>query len=147
MPRPGIILVADNNRATREMIHRLFPDHPSARALRFMENGSQLLEYLEKNNPDTYPIINPLPGIILINQDTNAQKEKEVIRKIKSDPRWRSIPVIVLAGLADQEEARKAYLIGVNSYIVKPACPAEINKMFTTLFRYWLEMAKAPGSA
>ena len=44
----------------------------------------------------------------------------EVPRRIKSDPRMKVIPVVVLTSSQEQNDVVESYQLGVNSYIVKP---------------------------
>jgi hypothetical protein len=49
----------------------------------------------------------------------------EVLRQIKSHPKFGKIPVIVLTNSAEDSDIEEAYTLGCNSYIVKPV---EFNK-------------------
>ncbi|HBJ88071.1 MAG TPA: hypothetical protein DDZ88_30285 [Verrucomicrobiales bacterium] len=44
----------------------------------------------------------------------------EVLRRLKSDPQLRKLPVIMLTTTDDPREIQRCHLLGCNSYIVKP---------------------------
>ena len=44
----------------------------------------------------------------------------ESLKRIKSDPRTKAIPVVVLTSSREQNDVVRSYNYGVNSYIVKP---------------------------
>ena len=43
-----------------------------------------------------------------------------VLERLKSDPQLRTIPVLMLTSTDDQVEVNKCYVLGANTYIVKP---------------------------
>ncbi|MGZ8218251.1 response regulator [Methylomagnum sp.] len=45
----------------------------------------------------------------------------DVLRQIKEQPTLRGIPVVVLTSSEEGRDIRAAYLLGANSYLVKPA--------------------------
>jgi len=44
----------------------------------------------------------------------------EVLRRLKSDRRTRSIPVVILTSSREERDIVESYELGVNSYIRKP---------------------------
>jgi CheY-like chemotaxis protein len=70
-----------------------------------------------------------LPDLILMDLALPNMDGWEATRRLKSDPRTRTIPVIALTAIAmrgDEEEARAA---GCDDYITKPARPIAIREM------------------
>jgi two-component system response regulator len=62
----------------------------------------------------------------------------EVLRRLKSDERTRSIPVVVLTSSRAEPDIAEAYRLGVNSYIVKPVDFEKFTDVMQTLGAYWL---------
>jgi CheY-like chemotaxis protein len=69
----------------------------------------------------------------------------EVLKRLKSDARTRSIPVIVLTSSAEERDIVESYDLGVNSYIVKPVDFQQFNEAIRQLGLYWLVMNQAPA--
>ena len=68
----------------------------------------------------------------------------EVLQRIKSDDRTRTIPVVVLTSSQEERDIAKSYDLGVNSYMVKPV---EFDKFFQVVEElgfYWLSLNKVP---
>ncbi len=65
----------------------------------------------------------------------------EVLKVIRSNPTTREAPVIVLTGLIDNQDMKKAYDLGANYYITKPFTPAQLNYgtmlMFGEVENFW----------
>jgi two-component system response regulator len=64
----------------------------------------------------------------------------EVLRRIKADPRTRTLPIVVLTSSREQHDVNEAYTAGANSYIVKPIEYAEIVAKLGDVVRYWLQL-------
>ncbi len=62
----------------------------------------------------------------------------EVLRLLKSDPRTRAIPVVVLTSSKEQRDVAESYRLGVNSYIVKPVNFESYAEAVRDLGLYWL---------
>lgn len=52
----------------------------------------------------------------------------EVLREIREDPKWKSLPFILISGVKGGEKVRTALELGVNEYMVKPIYPETIMK-------------------
>jgi CheY-like chemotaxis protein len=44
----------------------------------------------------------------------------DILAWLKQSPRYRPIAVVILAGVDSMEEIRRAYRMGVNSFLTKP---------------------------
>ena len=70
----------------------------------------------------------------------------EVLEKIKSDDRSKSIPVVVLTSSDHDKDILKSYSSGANSYIVKPV---ELDNFISTVEKiglYFLELNRTLSS-
>jgi CheY-like chemotaxis protein len=68
----------------------------------------------------------------------------EVLKRIKSDPRTMSIPVVVLTSSKEQSDVVQSYRLGVNSYIVKPVNFDRFVTAVQDLGMYWLLLNQPP---
>ena len=66
------------------------------------------------------------------------------MREIKSDPELRSIPVIVLTTSQADDDVRRVYELGVNSYIRKPVSFEELVDVMRMLDKYWFGLVQLP---
>jgi CheY-like chemotaxis protein len=63
-----------------------------------------------------------------------------VLHVVKNRPHLRGIPVVMLTGVDDDDQKRRAAQIGANSYILKPLSPMEMLKAVRMATDYWLNL-------
>ena len=68
----------------------------------------------------------------------------EILRALKSDPRTRAVPVVVMTSSRQQRDMVDSYHLGVNSYIQKPINFGEFQEVIRQLGYYWLAVNQPP---
>ena len=140
-----VILMADDDEDDCLLAKRVFEDVGIAGELRFVEDGEKLMVYLHRQGEYTDPEQSPCPDIVLLDLNMPRKDGREALREIKSDPRFRSIPVVILTTSNEDGDILLAYNAGASSFIVKPLTFAGWSEMATTLRRYWLETVTRPS--
>ncbi len=91
--------------------------------LRRARNGDEAIQLLEAAAPDLLLLDLKMPG----------RSGHEVLEKVKSDERLRSIPVAVLTSSDRDEDVAKSYGLGGNHFITKPENPADLEAKLRSL--------------
>jgi two-component system, response regulator len=86
------------------------------------------------------------PKLILLDLKLPKIDGIEVLRRIRSDPRTRLVPVVVLTTSSEDRDIVEAYKLGVNSYIIKPVDFEQFNDVTNRLGFYWLILNQQPSS-
>jgi CheY-like chemotaxis protein len=145
MPDNAItILLADDDEDDRLMTRDALRDARLHNDLRFVIDGVDLMDYLQRRGRHADPESSPRPGLILLDLNMPRMDGREALERIKSDPNLRSIPVIILTTSKAEEDIIRTYDLGVNSFITKPVTflgLVDVMKVFT---RYWLEIVDLP---
>jgi len=68
----------------------------------------------------------------------------EVLRRIRSDPRTRGYPVVVLTSSKEDQDIAMSYDLGANSYIRKPVDFQQFIEAVRQLGLYWLLLNEPP---
>ena len=85
-----------------------------------------------------------LPRLILLDLNLPRMNGLEVLQRVKSDPRTRHVPVVVLTSSQEERDLIDSYRLGVNSYIVKPVDFENFSAAIGELGFYWLLVNKPP---
>jgi two-component system, response regulator len=68
----------------------------------------------------------------------------EVLKRLKSDPRTNTIPVVILTSSKEERDLIKGYGLGANSYIQKPVDFQQFRDTVKSVGLYWLLVNQAP---
>lgn len=140
---PINILMADDDPDDRILMKEALEENKLPSVIHFVEDGKELLDYLNKRGKfedvETFR-----PGLILLDLNMPKIDGREALRLIKSDPRLRRIPVIILTTSKAEDDIFKTYDLGVNSFICKPVSFAELVAVTSEIGRYWLGTVALP---
>lgn len=109
-----------------------------------VEDGVSALEYLFCSGAHADRVPPTLPRMVLLDLKLPKVDGLEVLRRIKSDPRTRGLPSVVLSSSREPRDIQEAYLRGANSYVVKPIGYAEMIATLGEIVRYWFELNETP---
>lgn len=139
-----VILLVDDDPGDREITRRALAQCGIDGELHVVEDGDQALEYLEHNGPFANPARAPQPHLILLDLNMPGKSGLEVLEQIRRDPRLKRIPVVLWTTSEAEEDIKRAYELGVNSYVVKPTNLEECTATIRKLEAYWLDTVKLP---
>ena len=69
-----------------------------------------------------------------------------VLRRLKADPRLRSVPVVMLTSSREERDIVESYRLGVNSYIVKPIDFEQFSESVRQVGQYWVSLNESSSS-
>ena len=103
-----------------------------------VEDGERAIAYLSGLGPYADRAMYPLPSLILLDLKMPRATGFEVLKWIREHPELGNLPVVVLSGSELQEDVRKAYGVGANSYLVKPIGFEALVNMVRNITSVWL---------
>lgn len=139
-----IILMADDDEEDRMLAEDALQEARLTNELHFVEDGEELIDYLQRKGNYTHLKDTPLPGLILLDLNMPKKDGREALREIKTDPYLKSIPVVVLTTSSSDMDVIKTYDLGVNSFITKPVTFEGLVEVMKQLKSYWFEIVKLP---
>lgn len=86
----------------------------------------------------------PLPVLLLLDLKLPAMSGLEFLRWLRQEPVLSRAPVIVLTHPGPDSEIERAYELGCNSFLVKPASFNTLLVMMQALVQYWLGLNLPP---
>ena len=138
------ILLADDDPDDRQLTRDAFAENRLANMLNTVEDGEELMEYLQRRGRYTNLKDAPLPGLILLDLNMPRKDGREALKEIKADVNLRRIPIVVLTTSKAEEDILRTYDLGVNSYITKPVTFKSLVELIKLLGRYWFEVVELP---
>ena len=137
------ILIAEDDADDRFLLQTVFDEKGYTDKLEFVENGVELLEYL--NNLIKHGNGAHFPSIILLDLNMPKKDGREALRDIKEHPILKKIPVIVFTTTRSENEITRCYELGANTYVVKPVSFDGLIKVVDEIRAYWINTASIPA--
>ena len=146
MSSPEVLLVEDNP-SDVELARHAFARNNLAAVLHVARDGVEALEFLFATGPHACRAGRRPPRLVLLDLKLPRLDGLEVLRRVKADPRTRSIPVVMLSTSCEDRDVDASYGLGVNSYVVKPVDFEQFMRAVAILGTYWLVLNEAPTDA
>ncbi|MEJ5960822.1 response regulator [Pedobacter immunditicola] len=80
------------------------------------------------------------PKLILLDLKMPKVSGIQVLEKVKSDPDFKSIPVVMLTSSNESPDIEKCFALGANSYIVKPVDSDNFFKAIKEIGLFWIKL-------
>jgi len=139
-----IVLIEDNPHDA-ELALRALKKSGLANKVQWLQDGVEALDFLFATGAYAHRQVNHRPKVILLDLKLPKVDGLEILRRLKADPRTRSIPVVVMTSSQEEQDIVESYRLGVNSYIVKPVDFDKFAQSVADLGLYWLLLNKVPA--
>ena len=136
MTQPLILLLEDNPDDADLMRIALQECHFGG-DLVVLENGQETLDFVYGEGSHAGRPYRPGPLLILIDLKLPGLSGLEVLRILKSDPRSRHFPAVVLSTSEVRSDVHQAYEFGANAYLRKPVTLGSFIAVVGSLIRFW----------
>ncbi len=140
------ILMAEDDPDDRMFSQEALEEAHLTNRIYFVEDGEELLDYLNCRGKYVTPSSCPIPGLILLDLNMPRKDGREALTEIKADPRLRHIPVVVLTTSKAEEDILRSYDLGVSGYITKPVTFERLIEIMKVLGQYWFEIVELPSN-
>lgn len=138
------ILLVEDSPEDLELTCRALKNANLGNHLQVARDGAEALDFLFCEGEFSGRQVEDTPKLILLDLKLPKVDGLEVLQRIKSDPRTRHIPVVVLTSSKEQKDIVESYALGVNSYIVKPVNFEGFAQAVQKLGIYWLLLNQPP---
>jgi CheY-like chemotaxis protein len=139
------ILLVEDNVDDIELTRRAFRKARIANPLQVVHDGAEALEFLLATGRYARRRPDEAPGVILLDLNLPKVPGLEVLRQIRTDPRTREIPVVVLTASNQDRDIAACRRLGVEHYIVKPVGFQNFSEVTPHLSLEWALKKPARG--
>ena len=139
MSANGPILLVEDNPMDVDLTIRAFKRRHVTNPVEVARDGEEALAWIPR-----WEAGEARPAIILLDLKLPRVDGMEVLRRLKSHPVIRTIPVVVLTTSAEDGDIQTAYQLGANSYIVKPVDFDAFVEVAAQIDLYWAILNKPP---
>ena len=139
------ILLVEDNPNDVELTLRALKKANISNQIHVVRDGEEATEFIFCEGKFANRRIEDTPSVILLDLKLPKIDGLEILKRIKSDPRTKSIPVIVLTSSREQKDILESYNLGTNSYIVKPVNFEQFAAAVQQLGLYWLVLNQPPN--
>lgn len=138
-----IILLVEDNPDDELLTLMAFKDNNITNEVVVAHDGVEALDFLFGNENGNQPEEDNLPQVILLDLNLPKVNGLEVLQQIRSHPRTRLLPVVILTSSKEEVDIIKSYRLGANSYVRKPVDFEQFSEAIKQLGLYWLSLNEA----
>jgi CheY-like chemotaxis protein len=135
--KTDILLVADHPGETA-LVLKVLNKAKVINRIHVLTEGREILNFLGRTGPYQDAPSLPAETLILLSLSLQTPSGIEVLRKLKSDERTRTLPVIMLAASQEDRGVMEGYKLGANACIVQPMDIAKFIEAVAELRLGWL---------
>ena len=128
------LLVVEDNETDVFCLKQAFEKNGIGKVIVTASNGEEALAYLNGESPD---FDGRIPNLTLLDLNMPIMNGFEFLEAIKSDPRLKTIPVVILTSSTSEVDMNDSYNNNIAGYIEKPMDPDGYIEVVRVLNQYW----------
>ena len=138
-----ILLVEDNQDDMDLALHALRREK-LANSIFVARDGEEALDFLFCRGAFAQRSFDHPPKLVLLDLKLPKVDGMEVLKQVKSDPRTKTIPVVIMTSSKEERDLVAGYNLGANSYIQKPVDFEQFRETVKSVGLYWVVINQAP---
>jgi CheY-like chemotaxis protein len=135
------ILLLEDEAADAYLVKVALKENKVLARLHHVLDGREGMGFLQKTGDYSNA---PRPDLILLDLNMPRMNGYEFLASVKSDERFKSIPIVVLTTSDVESDILRAYQLGAASYITKPTGMDQFISMIDKLSDYWINVVCLP---
>ncbi len=137
------ILLAEDNPKDVELTLEALSEHNLANFVQVVHDGVEVMAFLrcEGDYSDREP---SNPVVILLDIKMPRKNGIDVLRELREDPDFKTIPVVMLTSSRETPDLLTCYELGVNAYVVKPVEFTDFVHVIRQLGIFWALINEPP---
>jgi CheY-like chemotaxis protein len=138
------ILIVDDDIDARDLLLLALERIGISSKVACVNGGNEAVAYLRGEGVYADRERFPYPSLLITDLKMPDGDGFRLLEQLRSMPRYRVVPTIVMSASSDADDIRKSYMLGATSYFVKPAGFAALERLLKLLYQTWL-LAEIPA--
>jgi two-component system, response regulator len=139
-----VILLVEDNPDDEALTVRALRKNMILNEVVVARDGVQALDYLFGEGPHAGRDVREMPQVVLLDLKLPKLDGLAVLRRLRSDPRTKLLPVVILTSSNEDQDRMDGYGLGANSYVRKPVDFDQFVDAAKQLGLYWLVLNEPP---
>lgn len=138
------ILLVEDNADDEELTLLSLRKNNLTHEIIVVRDGVEAIEFLSGQGRYAGRDVSRLPTVVLLDLKLPKLDGLEVLRRLRSEERTRTLPVVVLTSSSQDTDVVASYNLGANSYVRKPVEFGAFVEAVGSLGLYWLMLNRPP---
>lgn len=138
------ILLVEDNPNDAELTLRALRKYKLVNKIAHVSDGQEAIDYILARGAFSERDISDKPKLMLLDLKLPKIDGLEVLKTLKTDPRTKSMPIVVLTTSKEESDLTESYKLSANSYIAKPVDFDKFIEAVKELGFYWLLLNEQP---
>jgi chemotaxis family two-component system response regulator Rcp1 len=138
---PIEVLLVEDSPGDVRLTKEAFTDAKVHIKLHVASDGAKAMAFLKREGEHANA---PRPDLILLDLNLPKKDGREVLAEIKGDPKFQSIPVVILTTSSSETDILRSYQLHANCYITKPVGLEGFLTVVRSIDSFWLSVVKLP---
>ncbi|GJQ61380.1 MAG: two-component system response regulator [Melioribacteraceae bacterium] len=139
--KPAQILLVEDNPGDVQLTKEALENCKMLNTLHVVMDGEEAMEFLY--NKGKYQEA-PVPDIIILDLNLPKIDGREVLRRVKNDDKFKTIPIVILTTSKAEEDIIKSYEYHANCYITKPLDLENFIEVVKAIENFWMGIVVLP---
>lgn len=141
-PAKHTLMLVESSPQRAHVIKTLLEDLGFSLEILVFACGADALEHLRGVHLD--PVSHARPHLVWLSLDGDHRTAADALQKIKTDPHWKVLPVVVFSDSAPTEDVQMFYQLQASAFVVKPQEMAQLKQTINAWGQFWLRTAELP---
>jgi len=133
------ILLAEDDKNDIFLMRRAFDRARYLNPLCIVQNGREVVDYLEGAGQFSQREKYPLPGLLLMDLKMPLMDGFDVLAWLRAHPQFDTLPVVVLTASKLEDDVHKSRELGVYDYRIKPHAFEDLVRLLDDVRKCWLD--------